>query len=259
MSNYVQLTCAACSVGFSKLATELARSERHNGVPVKYCSRACAGIGRKESTLSKRASSHVKTCASCNQELAIDQFSMKTSATGLRQNSCKSCTKESLKRRRDADPEKTRAQLRASYMKHRDRRVSEMREAYQVNAAAINQKRRGMRPLRRDALNEQNKLWRLANPDLVRAIGAEKRASRRLRTAGWDRELTLLVTREAARLAVARERLTGVPWHIDHEVPLQGESVCGLHVWSNLAVVPAAFNLSKGNKFDGQVLARSWL
>jgi len=42
---------------------------------------------------------------------------------------------------------------------------------------------------------------------------------------------------------------TGVEHHVDHIIPLQGESICGLHVESNLAVVPARMNLSKGNSF----------
>jgi hypothetical protein len=43
---------------------------------------------------------------------------------------------------------------------------------------------------------------------------------------------------------------TGVPHHVDHVIPLQGDLVSGLHVETNLQVVPAEFNHSKGNKFD---------
>lgn len=43
---------------------------------------------------------------------------------------------------------------------------------------------------------------------------------------------------------------TGVPWHVDHVVPLTHPGVCGLHVEHNLTLLPAAFNLGKGNKFD---------
>lgn len=51
---------------------------------------------------------------------------------------------------------------------------------------------------------------------------------------------------EARRLT----ELTGVPHEVDHVLPLnpRDQIVCGLHLASNLRVVPAAVNLSKGEQ-----------
>lgn len=53
---------------------------------------------------------------------------------------------------------------------------------------------------------------------------------------------------EAYHLAKLRSEMTGFAWHVDHVVPLKSRIVCGLHVEHNLAVVPAPYNLSKGNR-----------
>lgn len=70
----------------------------------------------------------------------------------------------------------------------------------------------------------------------------------RTRVASRGDELTEFVFEEAYDLAKLREKITGYKWHIDHIIPLNGKTICGLHVWSNLQVIPATLNLSKGNK-----------
>lgn len=44
---------------------------------------------------------------------------------------------------------------------------------------------------------------------------------------------------------------TGTPHHVDHIVPLAGHEVCGLHVETNLRVIPAVENMRKQNKLLG--------
>ena len=68
------------------------------------------------------------------------------------------------------------------------------------------------------------------------------------RTPKWLSVDDLWLMEEAYTLAKLRNDVTGILWHVDHIVPLQGNSVSGLHVPWNLRVIPAIENMSKGNR-----------
>ena len=54
---------------------------------------------------------------------------------------------------------------------------------------------------------------------------------------------------EKYRMARKVSNQTGIKHHVDHIVPMISQFVCGLHVEHNLQVVPAAYNVSKKNRY----------
>jgi hypothetical protein len=44
--------------------------------------------------------------------------------------------------------------------------------------------------------------------------------------------------------------LFGFQWEVDHIIPLQGKFVSGLHVPTNLQVVPSIINRQKHNRYE---------
>lgn len=72
----------------------------------------------------------------------------------------------------------------------------------------------------------------------------------RAKLARFDDELTELVVLEAHDLRKRRNDITGFEWHVDHIVPLVNKFVSGLHIWSNLQVIPKVLNLIKGNRLS---------
>jgi hypothetical protein len=52
----------------------------------------------------------------------------------------------------------------------------------------------------------------------------------------------------------ARRRRLGMDATVDHIIPLHGKEVCGLHIASNMRIIPRSENSSKNNKFLEELL-----
>ena len=93
---------------------------------------------------------------------------------------------------------------------------------------------------------KRNRAWVLNNPDKNRAKHSVRRARIRnvndIKTLEARKQLVALF-----RQAVKREVETGYGWHVDHTIPITRG---GRHCLTNLQVVPAKWNLSKGNRHE---------
>ena len=75
-----------------------------------------------------------------------------------------------------------------------------------------------------------------------------KRQAKQLqRTPSWDPDAHLIIAKY--QLAAMLTQASGIPHHVDHIIPLQGRKVSGLHVFSNLKVIPGEENVKKSNKY----------
>lgn len=92
------------------------------------------------------------------------------------------------------------------------------------------------------------KAWRARNPDKAAAQWSAQRANRLKRAPNW---LTKEQKNHIAVFYDAAQKLSkelNRPIQVDHIIPLQGKTVCGLHVPWNLQLLFAEENLSKKNK-----------
>jgi hypothetical protein len=123
------------------------------------------------------------------------------------------------------------------------------RKYYEENKEVIASKSIEYRQRTKDRKAAYDRMFSQQNRHYRNMLKGANRAKRIQRFVEWDKELTEFVVQEAYDLCERREQLTRVKWHVDHVIPLCGKNVSGLHVWNNLAVIPAAINLSKNNKY----------
>lgn len=84
-----------------------------------------------------------------------------------------------------------------------------------------------------------------AEPGKNRARRSIRRAREKQAMPIWaNKEKMQAIYIEAARLT----RETGIEYHVDHIYPLKSKWMCGLHVETNLQILPAAENQSKSNR-----------
>ena len=78
---------------------------------------------------------------------------------------------------------------------------------------------------------------------------ARYRASTLKRMPKWLTATDKWMIKEAYHIATLRTKATGIIWEVDHIIPLQGKTVSGLHVPTNLQLMIKSENCSKGNKY----------
>lgn len=101
----------------------------------------------------------------------------------------------------------------------------------------------------RETLRENLRRWKKKNKGKVNAETARRHAAKMQRTPPWLSESDKLRMRCIYEVCAMRNRESDIQWHVDHIVPMQGETVSGLHVPWNLRVIPAVDNMRKNNRF----------
>lgn len=86
------------------------------------------------------------------------------------------------------------------------------------------------------------------NPDMYRALTRSRRKKHQQATPKWLTQEDKRAIRQLYIDAMTVTRITGVPYVVDHIIPLNGDLVSGLHVPWNLQVMTREENLRKSNK-----------
>lgn len=188
-----------------------------------------------------------KTCSKCKEVKPLDEFYKdRTKKDGLR-GACKGCCDIKSKEYCAENAEAIKISKRKYCAENAEVVGARKRKWYAENAELTKARSRKRYAENTEMLKTDAIKWRKNNPDKRAANNARRRAAKLNRTPAWANKKSIQeVYRQAKLLSI----LTGIPYHVDHIVPLQGENVSGLHVEYNLEPMPAHENLIKHNSFD---------
>jgi hypothetical protein len=150
--------------------------------------------------------------------------------------SCSECLTVSSNKRHEANPERRHQYHEKHYAKNKARCVARARVYNEAHP---------------EKLHEAVRNWAKNNRSAITANAAKRKGQKANATPVWaDLDLVKAFYLEAERLT----HETGVEHHVDHIFPLQGENSCGLHVETNLQVLPWKENLQKSNKMPAFIV-----
>jgi len=218
----------------------------------------------------------IKNCAECGRDLDRSEF-------GKTSKYCRACSEVRKKRRLkraqvrwlSKNPEYSQNKNKAFYAANRDREKAraqqwkaENREKVSATSAEWrsanlerhremnrswyreNEERRSIyRRTRPDAAKMQERAkareWKRNNPERCAALNVKRLAQKLRASPSWaDQKKIAAIYADAARITAE----TGILHHVDHIIPLVSKLVCGLHVETNLQILPASVNQSKSNR-----------
>lgn len=119
---------------------------------------------------------------------------------------------------------------------------------YQRNKEKIIAYGKAWRKANPEKEKSRNNAYHDANPGFKNALNAKRNAKKVTATPPWAN------LERIKEIYVEAAYWNGIwpedPVHVDHIIPLQGKTISGLHVESNLQILRASENIKKSNSFS---------
>lgn len=194
----------------------------------------------------------MKKCPKCSSERALEFFFKSSKSKDGLQGYCKACVKTlSLERKtyfkeyRKENKERDRAYKKA-YTDQNKERITLANYLYRIqNPDKVKASKTRYVVFNKEKVLASSKKYRESNPAKYAAYASKRRFAAEQAQPPW------LTTEDKKRIELVwglrelKSFLTGVEYEVDHIVPLQGKTVCGLHVPWNLQVILKTENRSK--------------
>lgn len=176
----------------------------------------------------------MKKCTCCNIFKCLVSFNKNCQTKDGLLNQCKTCLAIKRKESYMLNIEKKREKARNDYKTKYGEKARERRRQYHANNKE------------KSAIYEKKRL--INNRAYFNAKSSKRRAALLSRTPKWLNELHFQQINKIYQTALYLKEISKVSFDVDHIIPLQGKTVCGLHVPWNLQIITSTANNKKGNK-----------
>lgn len=186
-----------------------------------------------------------KQCPKCDQEKPLAEFPRHRGKPLGVYSCCKSCKRWEAKANRLRNGDGLRKRSLNWYYDNRDRAQLTARRWKEVNPQAT------ATAWRRWYAEHREQVLQRQRDNLDPAQNAYRASLRRARlrraVPSWA---DLEQIRALYQLARRITKETGTRWVVDHDIPLKHPLVSGLHVETNLRLLPYGLNAAKGNRWN---------
>lgn len=185
----------------------------------------------------------IKYCKYCGCDKPVLEFAF---SKGKPRSHCKPCWSKNNTAKAKANPEKARKKHSSWRARTLNQQMLYPKPSVEMQKARHRAKQKAYNDANKDRVNAYKKKWADANKHVAMEVVRRRQASKKKATPIWANRFFM---QEAYHLAKLRESMLGIPYDVDHIVPLQSEFVCGLHCEANLQVIPRTVNRQKHNRW----------
>ena len=165
------------------------------------------------------------------------------------QGACIECVKIQTSEWKNNNPEKQKHAMRKWWENNKETHNGRVKNWQAANPEKVKETAKLWVAANPEKVAEKTKRYRQRHPDQTTAWAAASVARRSKRVPNWLTPDDKWMLKEAYSLAKLRTRLFGFVWEVDHVLPLRGSFVSGLHVPTNIQVIPKALNRAKRNVY----------